>query len=322
MRGLSTEKETVEENTSFAKFLLLVESQDAKRMEGYPNISASIGYSPETEKIYQISMIIVTVLAVPFHMFLIFMAVFMTPKKMTVYRLTVTNTSSWSLTITIYVGIFMQPVFLFPLTIAKVGGPVSRLGQFFGGQLQFYSLMEETLALYPELRPVISNSAIFGYVGTHVPTFLPPFIGIFLIVVNLGVSISLLYVFKETLTKVKRSTRSETNKFRCMVAFMLTSRTLIPVSTAFVPVMALMVIVYKQIGNLFALNCALFVVALSSGAVNCLTTILVFKPYRSVLIGILIKLRLWRRKEDNNRISTVVTENCFSLRSDVSRRNL
>ncbi|KAI1710895.1 serpentine type 7TM GPCR chemoreceptor srh domain-containing protein [Ditylenchus destructor] len=307
-------------------------------MDGYPNISSAIGYSPETEKIYQISMITVTVLAVPFHLFLIFMAVFMTPKEMTVYRLTVTNTSSWSLAITIYVGVFMQPVFLFPLTVAKVGGPVSSLGQFFGGILRGaipscnatmpftgdLHVKEETLALYPDLQPVISNSAIFGYVGSHVPTFLPPFIAIFLIVAIFGVSVSLLYVFKETLTKVKRRSRAETIRFRYTVAFMLTSRTLIPVSTAFVPVMALMVIVYYQIGNLFALNCALVVVALSSGAINCLTTILVFKPYRNVLIDLLIRIRLWRRKEDisKDRISTVVTENRLSLRSDVSRRNL
>uniref|UniRef100_A0A915D6E5 Uncharacterized protein n=1 Tax=Ditylenchus dipsaci TaxID=166011 RepID=A0A915D6E5_9BILA len=62
-------------------------------------------------------------------------------QEMINYRLTVTNTSVWSLLVVIHSGLLIRPVPLFPLSIAKTTGIVKVLGDVWGGQIQYIILM-------------------------------------------------------------------------------------------------------------------------------------------------------------------------------------
>ncbi len=57
------------------------------------------------------------------------------------YRLTMTNTSFWSLLAVIHAGLLLRPVPYFPLPVVKVAGPLAALGATYGGRLQFYILL-------------------------------------------------------------------------------------------------------------------------------------------------------------------------------------
>ncbi|KAI1701764.1 serpentine type 7TM GPCR chemoreceptor srh domain-containing protein [Ditylenchus destructor] len=107
---------------------------DSHLMEDY--------FCPETEQTYLKLLTIGTIFAIPAHLLIIFIAAFRTPKEMINYKLTVTNTSLWSLAIVIHCGILLRPVPLFPLPAAKTTGILKYLGDTWGGQYQFIVFIE------------------------------------------------------------------------------------------------------------------------------------------------------------------------------------
>ncbi|KAH7704444.1 hypothetical protein AAVH_28366 [Aphelenchoides avenae] len=334
------------------------------------------------------------------------MTVFRTPKEMAVYRMTVTNTTTWSMILVFHAGVLLRPVFLFPTTVVKVTGPIAALGDFIGGQLQFYIFMvmvvnfliaslicfsalcmylvqsrvlgfvdrrqgvgaavflhllatilcilglagddiicsailqrsiplcssffglfltidyklkEHALTEFPELRDVIKDFGIFGYVGKEPPEALSIFILVLLVAASLGVLASFAYVLQQTLRKVKKNNARETAKVRWAVVLMLASRTFVPVTMAFLPVMALMITLRLHVANHFALSCALVVTSLSNGCFNCIFTVIVFKPYREALKRMLnpcVRKVPARRKV----ISIAPTETFFTYRDPPRRQ--
>jgi len=104
-------------------------------------IGAESLFPAGTESLYLSVLWVLATLSIPAHALVIWAAAFRTPREMVNYRLTVTNTSAWSLAIAVHGGLLFRPVPLFPLPMVKVAGVVRLLGPFYGGSVQLVLFM-------------------------------------------------------------------------------------------------------------------------------------------------------------------------------------
>lgn len=98
-------------------------------------------FSSNFEKNYLTFLTIITIFSIFAHIITIIVALFFTPKELINYRLTVTNTTSWSLLMVIYYGLLFRPVPFFPLSIGKVTGILKLANYYISAQTQFIILI-------------------------------------------------------------------------------------------------------------------------------------------------------------------------------------
>uniref|UniRef100_A0A914I264 G protein-coupled receptor n=1 Tax=Globodera rostochiensis TaxID=31243 RepID=A0A914I264_GLORO len=98
------------------------------------NSSSLVGYDENVESFYLTFLDIGTWLAIIVQLFFYRFVFRSTPKNMFNYKITVTNTSTWCLLMTIFFGVLLRPVPLFPIPAAKVTGPLKNFGEFWGAQ--------------------------------------------------------------------------------------------------------------------------------------------------------------------------------------------
>jgi hypothetical protein len=103
-----------------------------------PNIS--IEFPLWVETISNGGLTFSAIISIPVHLLLICLALFRTPKEMNTYRFTVTNTSFWSLLFIIHETCFFRAIPLLPFPVGKVEGVLGKLGDYYGGYVQFVVL--------------------------------------------------------------------------------------------------------------------------------------------------------------------------------------
>lgn len=101
----------------------------------------SIFFDATLEAVYLNALTMAVIVGIPSHLLIIYMALFRTPRDMINYRLTVTNTTTWSLAVLIHAGAIFRPVPLFPLPVGKAEGITRYWGDAVGGQVQFCLMM-------------------------------------------------------------------------------------------------------------------------------------------------------------------------------------
>ncbi|KAH7707109.1 hypothetical protein AAVH_25671 [Aphelenchoides avenae] len=98
-------------------------------------------FDATVEAVYLNALTVAVIVGIPSHLLIIYMALFRTPRDMINYRMTVTNTTTWSLAVLIHTGAIFRPVPLFPLPVGKTQGIVRFMGDEEGGQFQFCLMM-------------------------------------------------------------------------------------------------------------------------------------------------------------------------------------
>ncbi|KAI6187337.1 hypothetical protein M3Y98_00232400 [Aphelenchoides besseyi] len=128
------------------------------------------------------------------------------------------------------------------------------------------------------------SGVLFGYlpnVNYPIFSFLTWFMFTVIVVVVLACfSLLIIVLFRG----INKSTRSRTWRFKRNVFLMLSSRTMIPLTLGFIPVIILTYLIYMHHQSMMLIGNALFALSTLQAPVNCLSTALIFKPYRRILL--------------------------------------
>ncbi|KAI6214305.1 hypothetical protein M3Y94_00251900 [Aphelenchoides besseyi] len=128
------------------------------------------------------------------------------------------------------------------------------------------------------------SGVLFGYLpNAHYPIF--SFLTWFMFTVTvIIVLICFSFVISQIFRGINKSTRSRTWRFKRNVFLMLSSRTMIPLTLGFIPVIILTYLIYMNHQPMMLIGNALFALSALQAPVNCLSTALIFKPYRRILL--------------------------------------
>lgn len=98
-------------------------------------------FDPAVTSWYLIVLSVNPALSLPAHSLLLYMAIFHTPKDMFNYRITVSNTTTWSILVIIWYSLILRPVPLFPYPVGLSFGPTFLIHDYRTAMIHFGILM-------------------------------------------------------------------------------------------------------------------------------------------------------------------------------------